>query len=420
MKDKNGTILKIVIPILALIVIVVAAYELLNLNSNEDSADTDNQSAETESDENSTSDDGEDDAASDTQENAEIRISTVGDIMVHDEQYWGAYVEETDSYDFNPVFQFVKPYLEEADIAIGNFETTLAGEERGYAGYPLFNAPDEMGDALQEAGFDSLVTSNNHIFDMGPDGLTRTVQELEGRDMDVIGTYDSPPESRHVIKEVDGIKVAMLAFTEHLNGMDADYPDEEVHQMVDVISEDNLTSAVEAAQADEPDVILVYMHWGPEYVEEPSDGQKYYAQYLADLGVDLIIGSHPHVIQRAEYIESGDHTAFNIYSMGNFVSNQRVETISEEFAPNEDGVIMNFDIEKDFESGETTIKEVSYVPTWVYRYSDTGERPFNYEILPVEDFQGNTDLPDDILERLDRSIERTHQRLQLDGGPSEE
>ena len=234
--------------------------------------------------------------------------------------------------------------------------------------------------------------------------------------MDVVGTYEEAPEERHVIKDVNGIKVALLAFTESMNGMDDPYTDEEVHNMIDVISEENLTAAIDAAKADDPDIILTYMHWGPEYVEEPGDSQKHYAQFLADQGVDLIIGSHPHVLQRGETIESsdGEHEAFVAYSLGNFVSNQRLETIGEDFQPNEDGVIMHFDIEKDTASDETTVADISYTPTWVYRHSETGERPFDYEILPVEDFQGDENLPDSILERLDRSLERTNSRLNLE------
>ncbi|MET3110809.1 poly-gamma-glutamate synthesis protein (capsule biosynthesis protein) [Salinicoccus halitifaciens] len=420
--------LKILVPILLLIIAAGAVFMAFSFSDDgsEEEAAVEETAGEEEtvedSEEGGTADSG---AADDTEGNAEaaaeegtseITISTVGDIMVHDEQYWGAYVEETDSYNFKPWFEHVKPYLEEADLAIGNFETTVAGEDRGYTGYPLFNTPDEIVEDVKYAGFDALVTSNNHSLDMGAQGLERTVQMLEDADLDVVGTYDGAPEERHVIREIDGIKVAMLAFTEMLNGMEGPYTDEEVYNMIDVISEENLTEAIDAAKADDPDIILTYMHWGPEYVEEPSDYQKEYAQFLADQGVDLIIGSHPHVIQRAEYLESadGESESFVVYSLGNFISNQRLETIGPDFEPNEDGVILNFDIEKDHESGETVIADVHYTPTWVYRHSDTNDTPFDYEILPVEDFQDDENLPADIRERLDRSLERTHSRLNLE------
>lgn len=407
---NNSAIFKIIVAVLLVVVVIGAAFATFNFLGNND-GENEGESADEESTEENSGD-----SASEEGEASgitEISIATVGDIMVHDEQYWGAYDEDSDSYDFNPVFEHVQPYIEEADLAIGNFETTLAGEDRGYQGYPIFNSPDEIADAVKNAGFDTLITSNNHSLDTGQEGLLRTVQQLEERDLDVVGSYDGEPESRHVIKEVDGVKIAMLAFTEHLNGLDDPYTDEEVYNMVDVISEENIQEALDDAKEDDPDLILTYMHWGEEYVEEPGDIQEQYAQFLADQGVDLIIGSHPHVIQRTDYIESGDHTAFVAYSLGNFVSNQRVETIDEDFAPSEDGVIMNFDIEKDNDTGETNLADVSYTPTWVYRHSETGERPFDYEILPVEDFQGNNELPEDILERLDRSIERTHSRLDL-------
>ncbi|WP_354542466.1 CapA family protein [Salinicoccus halitifaciens] len=426
--NGNRSMLKILVPILLLIIAAGAVFMAFSFSDDgsEEEAAVEETAGEEEtvedSEEGGTADSG---AADDTEGNAEaaaeegtseITISTVGDIMVHDEQYWGAYVEETDSYNFKPWFEHVKPYLEEADLAIGNFETTVAGEDRGYTGYPLFNTPDEIVEDVKYAGFDALVTSNNHSLDMGAQGLERTVQMLEDADLDVVGTYDGAPEERHVIREIDGIKVAMLAFTEMLNGMEGPYTDEEVYNMIDVISEENLTEAIDAAKADDPDIILTYMHWGPEYVEEPSDYQKEYAQFLADQGVDLIIGSHPHVIQRAEYLESadGESESFVVYSLGNFISNQRLETIGPDFEPNEDGVILNFDIEKDHESGETVIADVHYTPTWVYRHSDTNDTPFDYEILPVEDFQDDENLPADIRERLDRSLERTHSRLNLE------
>lgn len=406
---NNSDIFKIIVVVLLVVVVIGAAFATFNLLGNNDGENEDGSADEGNTEESSSDSASEDEATGTT----EISIATVGDIMVHDEQYWGAYDEDSDSYDFNPVFEHVQPYIEGADLAIGNFETTLAGEERGYQGYPIFNSPDEIADAVKNAGFDTLVTSNNHSLDTGQEGLLRTVQQLEERDFDVVGSYDGEPESRHVIKEVNGVKIAMLAFTEHLNGLDDPYTDEEVYNMIDVISEENIQEALDDAKEDDPDLILTYMHWGEEYVEEPGEIQEQYAQFLADQGVDLIIGSHPHVIQKTDYIESGDHTAFVAYSLGNFVSNQRVETIDEDFAPSEDGVIMNFDIEKDNDTGETNLADVSYTPTWVYRHSETGERPFDYEILPVEDFQGNNELPEDILERLDRSIERTHSRLDL-------
>lgn len=425
-RNKNNSILfKILVPVLLLIIVIGAAYGTFTFLSDDNEQGEESESGEntedaTEGD--SESDGSEDDESEENGEAAtepettEISISTVGDIMAHDEQYWGAYVEETDSYDFKPVFEHVKPYLEEADLAIGNFETTVAGEDRGYAGFPLFNTPDEIVEDVDYAGFDALVTSNNHSLDMGAEGVERTVRMIEGAGMDVIGTYEEAPEERHVIKDVNGVKVALLAFTESMNGMGEPYTDEEIYNMIDVMSEENLTEAIDAAKEDDPDIILTYMHWGPEYVEEPGDSQKHYAQFLADQGVDLIIGSHPHVLQRGESIESsdGEHEAFVAYSLGNFVSNQRLETIGEDFQPNEDGVIMNFDIEKDTASGETTVADIHYTPTWVYRHSETGERPFDYEILPVEDFQGDENLPDSILERLDRSLERTDSRLDLE------
>lgn len=344
-----------------------------------------------------------------------IRISATGDVMGHGAQLESAYDTETDTYDFIPVFEDVKPVIEEADLALANLETTLAGPSRPYMGYPTFNTPDAIVDGLSYAGFDAIVTANNHSLDTRDEGLRRTVEVINEKGLDAVGTYASMPDSRVLLKDVDGVSVAILGYTEHLNGMEAQYSDEDLYSMVDIIDEEQIIQDVEEAKSLEPDIILSYMHWGVEYVEEPNAFQTHYAEVLTREGVDIILGSHPHVIQRAEMLEVDGNEAFVIYSMGNFISNQRRETLGDGFEPTEDGVIVHFDIQKNELTEETTIQHIDFTPTWVYRNREDGENVYSYRILPIERYLENPDLSDEFNERAKESYERTIRRLNFDG-----
>lgn len=345
----------------------------------------------------------------------DIRISAVGDVMGHLSQIIAAHDSETDTYDFNSVFEDVKPFIEEADLALANLETTLAGPSREYSGYPTFNAPDELADALKYAGFDTIVTTNNHSLDTREEGLRRTAQVIKDKELDVLGTYESAPEpdERFLIKDIEGIKVAILAYTEHLNGMEAQYSDDALHSMVNMIDEDQMITDIENAKAHDPDIIVAYMHWGAEYTRDPNEVQTANTEILAREGVDIIFGGHPHVIHEAEFIEVDGNEAFVAYSLGNFVSNQRRETLGEGMEPTEDGVIVNVDVQKNEQTGETTVKGVDFVPTWVYRHSDTGSAPYTYRILPVESAVEDTSLSENVRERLRNSYEETMNRINM-------
>lgn len=344
----------------------------------------------------------------------DIRISATGDVMGHASQLESAYNAEADSYDFTSVFEDVKPVIEEADLALANLETTLAGPSRPYIGYPTFNTPDAIVDGLKYAGFHALVTANNHSLDTRDEGLRRTVEVIQDKGLDTVGTYASVPDSRVLLKDVNGISVAVLGYTEHLNGMEAQYSDEELSAMVDIMDEEQIIRDIEEAKSLDPDLIVTYMHWGAEYVEEPNELQTYYAELLTREGVDIILGSHPHVIQRAEMLEVDGNEAFVAYSMGNFISNQRRETLGAGFEPTEDGVIISFDIQKNELTEETTIEQVIFTPTWVYRNREDGSGTYTYRILPVERYLENSDLSEEFNNRARESYERTMQRLNYD------
>lgn len=341
-----------------------------------------------------------------------IRIAAAGDIMFHSTQLESAYDAQNNTYNFESVFADVKPIFSAADLAIANFETTMAGPAREYTGYPTFNSPDETIDAIKYAGIDVLTTANNHSLDTGSDGLKRTVEIIREKGLESVGTYDEKPESRVLMKDVEGVKIAILSYTESTNGLGDQYPAEELNAMINMMDKDIIIEDIQEAKELEADLIITFMHWGIEYAEEPNDKQIEFAEMMAKEGVDIILGSHPHVIQRSEVLEIEGHETFVIYSMGNFVSNQRRETLSSENELTEDGIIVNFDIQKNDQTKETTIENVEYVPTWVYRNQEDGQSKYTYRILPIEDFLNSADISESFKERMERSLDATVSKME--------
>src|SRR5690625_145994 len=342
----------------------------------------------------------------------EITLAAAGDIMAHSTQNDSAYANGGGSYDFKPMFEDVKSILSEADLTLANFETTTGGADLGYSGFPMFNSPDELIDAVSYAGVDVLTTANNHSLDTRDTGLIRTVKQIRERGIDTVGTYVDGSEDRIVVKEVGGISFGILSYTETTNGLGAQYDPEYLDSILNLMTKENISRDIETAKAADVDFIITFMHWGEEYMTEPNATQVEFAEFMAEEGVDLILGSHPHVIQKSDVIETGDGAeTYVIYSMGNFISNQRVETLGEEYANTEDGIIVNFDIEKNDLTGETKITDVEYVPTWVYRDREEGRETYNYRILPIESFLVDDAISDAYKARMERSYESTISRM---------
>ncbi len=303
--------------------------------------------------------------------------------MVHSAQYNAAYNKDKESYDFTENFQLIAPIIQKADLAIANLETVFAGSERGISSYPLFNSPDEMGLALKDAGFDVLSTANNHSLDKGEKGILRTLSFLKEIGLTTVGTYQSWEDRDNiVVKEVNGVKIAFISYTYSTNGIPVPKGKE---YLVNVINKDKLFADLEKAKELIPDLVIANMHWGNEYQRQPDSVQSDLANELIANGVDIILGSHPHVIQPFDKIEvaldNGEkREGFVIYSLGNFISNQNMQTLNKKYV--DSGVILNFEIEKDFVSNITKITNISYVPTWVHKYNKNG---VHYNILPVEE-----------------------------------
>ena len=189
-----------------------------------------------------------------------VNIKATGDIMFHPSQIDGAYNSATNTYDFHNSFKAVKDIFQTADLTIANFEGTTAGNEvYAYQGYPLFNAPDEALDAIKDSGIDVLSTVNNHCLDTRKAGVIRTVQEINKRGMDTVGTYAEKPESRVLIKDVKGIKIAFLAYTEMVNGLESTMSPEDLDAMVNIIDEKKISEDIAYAKSKNADIIIACM-----------------------------------------------------------------------------------------------------------------------------------------------------------------
>jgi poly-gamma-glutamate synthesis protein (capsule biosynthesis protein) len=303
-----------------------------------------------------------------------ISVSFVGDLMCHSTQFNYAYVKE-DSFDFNGVFTEVKEYLSSSDFTIGNLETVLGGKELGYSGYPFFNAPDDFLFALKEAGFDFLVTANNHALDQGEKSIRRTLNKLNDLGLKYTGTFLTKEDrDSYRINTINGIDVAVLAYSYGTN--DVPIPKGKKY-IINIIDTNLIREDISKVKKYSPDIILVYFHFGEEYKHEPDTYQKSIVQKTIEYGADIIIGSHPHVVQPVDYfktINGNIDTGFVAYSLGNFISNQR-------WRYTDAGVILTIEISKNVFADSVYLNNVNCLPTWVYKGNTVKGK--EYIILPA-------------------------------------
>ncbi len=263
------------------------------------------------------------------QEFGHLTLLFAGDLMQHQGQIDAA-CQIGGSYDYSPCFQYVKEEVSSADIAIANLEVTLAGEP--YRGYPQFSAPDEYVQAIKDAGFDVLLTANNHCLDRRKKGLERTIHVLDSLQISHVGTYINKEEREllnPLIIQKNGFRIAFLAYTYATNGIEVQSPN-----VVNYIDKEQILQDIAKARAQKADVIIACMHWGIEYRLLPERQERDMVDWLLTQGVDHVIGGHPHVLQPME-IRPDEHTAARhvvVYSLGNYISNMS--------APNTDGGAM--------------------------------------------------------------------------------
>jgi poly-gamma-glutamate synthesis protein (capsule biosynthesis protein) len=322
---------------------------------------------------------------------AEISLSFVGDLMCHLPQTKNA-KKQDDTYDFTASFAYVKKYLSEADVTIGNLETTLAGTSKPYAGYPAFNSPDEYIAALKDAGFDFLVTANNHSMDTGEDGILRTISVIKKNGLPYAGTYSSKSDHDSLrILNIKGVKLAVINYTYGTNGS---YPKADHKYMLNVIDSTAITNDVKKAKELGSDVVLVFYHFGIENRAEPVQAQKDAVRYAWQAGANLVIGAHPHVVGPTKYIEpygSNPDSVFIAYSLGNFISNQY-------WRYTDAGVILNLKVKKNFTTNKVSVTKADMVPTWVYRAENPKLK--THIIFPAQLCEQPDFLPDVITDSM--------------------
>lgn len=250
-----------------------------------------------------------------------IRLVAVGDNLLHMPVINSCKTADG-GYDMTPLYANIQPMLKAADISAIGLETVLAGAEFGYSGYPAFNSPQETGHAIADAGFNVVLLASNHAMDMGKKGLLNTLTFWEQYpEITTVGANKTPQEQQTLrIIETKGLKVAILNYTYGLNGMGL--AGDRAH-LVDIIDKARIANDVENANI-RADFIVAFLHWGKEYISEIQPVQQELAQYMADLGVPLIIGAHPHVLAPAEWLTGANGSKTLVYySLGNYISSQR-------------------------------------------------------------------------------------------------
>lgn len=318
------------------------------------------------------------------------RIMAHGDLLYHDLLYMSA-LQPDGSYDFTENFTYVKPWIEQADLAIADFEGTIS-PNLPLAGYPLFNAPAQVAQTISSVGYDVVDLAHNHILDSQLSGLISTVAAFKDVKVDSVGVYAEGNRATApiYIREVNGIRVAILAYAYGFNGMEGVLTQEEYDGYLSDFNRQKMQEEIEKAEK-EADITIVMPQTGVEYQLEPTEEQVTLYRQMVDWGADLVFGGHPHVAEPSETIEKDGEKKLIIYSMGNFISNQRMETMAgvNNYQWTERGVLMDVTVEK--KDRVTRIQTVKAHPTWVSKvskgtYSPDGFELFTYQTLILEDF----------------------------------
>ncbi len=311
-----------------------------------------------------------------------LTILFAGDVMGHQTQIDAAYDPVTKTYSYDSCFNYVRALVSSYDIAVANLEVTLGGPP--YTGYPQFSSPDLLALACRNAGFDILATANNHSVDRGRKGIERTIRILDSLGIPHYGTYTDSISRRQtypMIIEKNGIRLALLNYTYGTNGIEVPAPN-----IVNLIDEKQIIKDLKAAKDSVVDKVIVYVHWGDEYKNHPNDWQKHYAKVFFNNGADIVIGGHPHVLQkmeRYEYPDSNGREVMIVYSLGNYISNQRDRY-------KDGGASIGFELIK--KNGKTEIGFSGYYLTWVWITQVNNRK--QYYIMPVSSAEQNAGLMD--------------------------
>lgn len=393
-KKGNKKLLLILFIILFIFFIFILNKFNKNLRTN---INTENNSAETTLSNKNTK--------QDTAEPITFTLTSLGDTLCHNTQYWDAYNSKTDEYDFSYVYEDIKNYTLSSDITIGSLETTFAGKEKGYSNYPTFNTPDSLATALKDIGVDVVSLAGNHALDYGYTGLCRTIDVFNNIGLSHLGTYKTAEDQEKIlIKDVKGVKIAFINYTYGTNGIPLPSGKD---FCVNLIDKDFIKKQINQAKEQNVDMIVACMHWGTEYRTTANSEQKYLANFLFENGVDVILGNHPHVLEPMEKktITLQDGTTkdvFVVYALGNFTADQRDEITR-------DSAILNLTITKNSD-GKISIDKVNYVP--IYMYKNTNVSTHKFKILDIEktikDYEEgkNTSINSTVYNNLKKQLEK--------------
>ena len=300
---------------------------------------------------------------------SKLSLVMVGDALLHSSVYKDGFKDGV--YNFTSQLEYIKPIIQDYDLAFYNQESILGGTELGLSDYPTFNSPWEFGDAMVDAGFNMVSLANNHTMDRGEKAILNSCEYWKNKDVLASGSYCSKEDSETVqIREKNGIKYTLLAYTYGTNGISVpqgkDY-------LVNLYSDEKAKSDIKKVR-DKVDLLMVSMHWGTEYRTEPTEEQKRQAEYLSSLGVDIIIGTHPHVIQPITYIDD----TLVIYSLGNFISAQSTNNDYNTMVE----LMTSIDVIKEEKDGEVTIKLENLNNELLFNYYKKGSRWTDFKVIP--------------------------------------
>lgn len=356
-------------------------------------------------------------------------LSAVGDMLMHMPVVNSGYWANTNSYNLDTIFTYFTNHIQKADYAVGNLETTLAGPDNGYkySGYPQFNCPDAIIDSMKTAGFDLVLTANNHSYDTRGIGLRRTVQVIRERELDYLGTKAAHEDPNFIVVERNGIRLGLACYTYEdsadpnikapnyitMSADDAPLINAFDYTNLDMFY-DELSDSMAQAEEQGADAFVLFIHWGYEYQTTQHPIQSQIAQALCDIGVDVIVGGHPHVVQPVELLTSStdeNQKTVCLYSMGNAVSNQRLGNISYvKTAHTEDGVLFSVTFSR-YSDGTVILSDAECLPTWVNLHYNTETAHNEYNILPLDkdiaDWAAAFGLNDSKLNAANASYDRT-------------
>lgn len=307
-------------------------------------------------------------------------IRSIGDFVIHEPIYKSA-KQADGSYDFSSMLSYIKESMADADYTVANVDGPMGGAgKRGYRGYPQFNTPPHLMKNLKDIGVDMLTLANNHALDTYFDGLKAEIEACISIGMDYVGAARTQEEDdTPVIKEINGIKVGFLNYTQSTNTMEKHSDKEASIYGLDICKYADFEADAQAARDAGAEVLVAYMHWGEEYERNPGSDQRSYGSKLVAAGVDVIIGGHPHVVQPAYWLEGtrtsdgGTQRTLCLASLGNFLSDQRLQY-------RDGGIIFEFTIQE-IAAGQFEITNPQYIPTYVWRTGDE-DSGYEYSVVP--------------------------------------